>query len=606
MSVELTAQTLSEAVKEGFERMKRYRKSRAMFVKDYVGHYFQTEQGLTGEMPINLVFMAIHALVPALIQREGMNRVMTEFLAYKDYAELLGLAVDKLQKQLRLRQILRAGVVDMCLGGLMIAKTSIAASGNLLPVGDDEDVDAGMIYTDLISPDDFTFDPTATAFDKGSFLGHRVRVPRQILLDYGWDRETVKRIPAANTHPQETGWVASITQDSKQATTMHDIQEYVYVVEVYVPDAGFVVYIPDPYQCSFDDFLHTQEYYGPTEGLYTIGSLTQPVPDNPFPIAPVGIWRDLNVMANEIFKKFMGQSERQKDILLYQPQLADVADAIRTAMDGEAIACNDPKGVNVTSFGGQNPDNERMVQELRGWFNYMAGNPDQLMGIGSEADTATEFQGNQANATVRIQDMRDMISDVQAEISRKHAWFLHTDPLLFSPGQPGIPLIRRSTGNQPVQVWLTPEQRQGDFLDFSFEIVKRSMTVLEPNLRAKRLLEFKTNVIPAETQAAMMMMQMGIPYNLARSLMQTAEEMGIADALQEVFEDPTFAQRLQLMMQMGPQNAGKGSMDGVIQNKGFAGKREIFTPQQEQNQAIQAGGAEAQSAMGFGGNTSWQ
>lgn len=603
MSVELTAQTLSEAVKEGFERMKRYRKARAMFIKDYVGHYFQAEQGLTGETPINLVFMAIHALVPALVQREGMNKVVTEFLAHKDYAELLGLAVDKLQKQLRLRQTLRAGVVDMCLGGLMIAKTSIAASGNLLPIGDDEDVDAGMIYTDLISLDDFTFDPTAMSFDKAAFLGHRIRVPRQTLLDYGWDAEAVKKLPAAAMHPQEAGWVQSITQDSKHASTMYDIQEYVYVVEVFVPDAGAVVYVPDPYQTSLDDFLHTQEYYGPAEGPYTIGSLTQPVPDNPFPIAPVGIWRDLNAMANEIFKKFMGQSERQKDILLYAPQLADVADAIRTALDGEAIACNDPKGINVASFGGQNPDNERMVQELKGWFNYVAGNPDQLMGVGGDADTATEWQGNQANATVRIQDMRDMISDIQSDISRKHAWFLHTDPLLFQPGQPGIPLIRRATGSQPVQVWLTPEQRQGDFLDFSFEIVKRSMTVLEPNLRARRLLEFNTNTVPALTQSAMMMMQMGIPYNLPRALMQAAEEMGIADAVQETFEDPTYEQRLNLMMQMGPQDSGKGSMGGVIQNKGFAGKRDIFTPRQEQNQMKQMGGAEAQSAMGFGGNT---
>lgn len=600
MTVELNAQTLSEAVKEGFERMSRYRKARALFVKDYVGHYFQAEQGLTGEMPVNLVFMAIHALVPALIQREGMNKITTEFLAYRDYAEMLGLALDKLQKQLKLRRTLRAGVVDMAFG-FTVFKTSIAASGNLLPVGDDEDVDAGMIYTDLISLDDFTHDPTCTAFDRAAFMGHRVRIPRQTLIEAGWDEAQVKRIPAASTHPRESGWVQSITQDSKDAATMYDIQEYVYVIEVFVPDAGAVVYIPDPYQCSFDDFLHVQEYYGPAEGPYTIGSLTQPVPDNPYPIAPVGIWRDLNAMANEVFKKFMGQSERQKDILLYRPELADVADAIRTALDGEAIACTDPKGINVASFGGQNPDNERMVQELRNWFNYMAGNPDQLMGMDTSAGTATEYQGNMANATVRIQDMRDMIADIQAEISGKHAWFLHTDPLLFQPGQPGIPLIRRVTGSQPVQVWLTPEQRQGDFLDFAFEIVKRSMTVIEPQLRAKRLIDFYTNITTALTQSAMSMMQMGIPFNLPRALMQAAEELGIEEPIQEVFLDPTFAQRMAMMQQMGPQPEGKGQMAGVIQNKGSPLQHDNFSPSQERNQAAQEPAAEAQSAAGSGG-----
>jgi len=112
--------------------------------------------------------------------------------------------------------------------------------------------------------------------------------------------------------------------------------------------------------------------------------------------------------------------------------------------------------------------------------------------------------------------------------------------------------------------------------------------------------------VPALTQSAMTMMQMGVQFNLPRALMQAAEEMGIADAVQEVFQDPTFEQRLQLMQQMGPQDAGKAGMGmaGVIQNKGFAGKREILNPTQEANQAEQAGGAVAQSAAGFGG-TQW-
>lgn len=606
MSAELTAKAMSGAVKEGFNRMRRYRKSRAMFIKDYVGHYFSAEQGLTGEMPINLVFMAIHALVPALVQREGMNKVVTDFLAQKEYAEMLGMGLDRLQRKLKLKNILRAGIVDMCFG-FAAFKTSVAADGMLLPVGDDEDVPLGQVYTDLVSLDDFTFDPLCTSFDKASFMGHRIRVPRETLLDYGWDKASVERLQSASQHPRESQWAQSMTQDSKKSHHMHDLQDYVYVTEVYVPEANAIVYVPDPDQVTFEDFLHVQEYVGPDSGPYTIGSLTQPVPDNPFPIAPVGIWRDLNDMANNIFKKFMGQADRQKDILLYRPELADVAEAIRTAMDGEAIGCSDPKGINVASFGGQNPDNQAMVQELKGWFNYLAGNPDQLMGIGSTADTATEFQGNQMNATVRIEDMRGMIADSQADISSKHAWHLHTDPLMFNNGRPGIPLIRRATGGKEVQMWLTPEQRTGDWLDFTFKIVKRSMTIVDSATRSKRLLEFQVKVMPSLAQTAMVMMQIGIPYNLPRAVMQTAEEWGIAEAVQEVFQDPTFEKRQQMMMAMGPQNAGKASMGlaGVIQNGGSPMAASVMSPGQEVNQQQQMPAGQAQSAYGFGGDT-WQ
>jgi len=599
---ELTATTLSQAVKEGFERMKRFRRARALFIKDYCGHYFKAEQGLTGEMPINLVFLAIHALVPALIQREGLNKVTTDFLGNKETAELLGLALNRLQKQLKMKQIMRAALVDTILGGFFIAKTSIAASGLLIPIGDDEDVDPGMVYTDVVSMDDFTFDPTALAFDKANFMGHRLRVPRQQLVELGMKQEIVDRLPSASQHPMEKDWAQSMTQDSKQAKRMFDLQDYVYVVEVCVPEAEAVAYIPDPQQLTLDDFLLIKDYYGPAEGPYTIGSLTQPVPDNPFPIAPVGVYRDLNDMANEIFKKFMGQSERQKDVLLYRPELADVAEAIRTAEDGASIACNDPNGVNVASFGGQNPDNERMIQELRGWFNYMAGNPDQMMGIAtSNADTATEFQGLQANASLRVEDMRTMMAESYADISKKQAWFIFYDPLMFQPGQPGIPLIRRITGGEEIQVYLTPEQMRGDFLEYSFEIVKRSMTILEPTLRSKRLLDYYTNVVPAMVQSAMVMMQMGIEFDLPRALMQAAEELGIDEVVQEVFIDPKFAQRMETFMMFGPQNPGKGQLAGVLQNGGFAGQRPVASPATEQNQMQQMTAGEAQSAAGFGG-----
>lgn len=606
MSVELTAKVVSEAVKEGFERMRRYRKARAMFVKDYVGHYFRSEHGLTGEMPINLVFLAIHALVPTLIQREGFNKVQTDFLNQKEYAEMLGLALNRLQRKLKLKDVLRASVVDMCFG-FTVLKTSVAADGMLLQTADDQDVPLGQIFTDSISLDDFTFDPTATAFDKSAFMGHRVRVPRSMLEEYGWDKDLLEQLPSANEHPRESQWVQSITQDGKKAARMHELQDYVYVVEVHVADADAIVYVPDPYQTTLDDFLHTQEYVGPDGGPYTIGALTQPVPDNPFPIAPVGMWRDLNDMANIIFKKFMGQSERQKDILLYRPELADVADAIRTALDGEAIGCTDPKGINVASFGGQNPDNQNMVQELKGWFNYIAGNPDQLMGAGNTADTATEYSGNQANASVRIEDMRDRIADVHADISRKQAWHLHTDPLMFDGNAPGIPLIRRVTGGQEVQLFLTPEQRKGDWLDFTFEIVKRSMTVLEPILRSRRLMEFHTSVIPSLAQSAMVMMQMGVEFNLPRALMQAAEEMGIAEAVQEVFQDPEFQKRMQILQSMGPQQTGKAGsgLQGILQNGGSPMRGSMMGPGTEMRQQQQAPAAEAQSAAGFGG-TAWQ
>jgi len=292
----------------------------------------------------------------------------------------------------------------------------------------------------------------------------------------------------------------------------------------------------------------------------------------------------------------MNQAERQKDVVLYDPAYADEAQAVVEAFDGEAIGCNNPDAVKVVSFGGQNPDNEKMVMTLRSWFNAMAGNPEQLAGTrgSTQTKTATEFQGLQSNAAVGLQDMRDITYDIAADISKKEAWYIHTDPLIK------MPLTKRTTGDAEIQIWLTPEQRQGDWAELTFEIVKRSMNVVEPHLRAKRIIEFYTNILPAIAMTAMQNMQLGIPFNVQRAVMQAAEELGIEDAISEVFNDPTFQQRMELFMQMGPKDAGKGqiiSPKGVAQNEGFPMKRNILTPGQDFNQQSQMGAADMQSVL---------
>jgi len=74
------------AVKEGFNRLKRYRKARAMFIKAYVGQYYTSVRGMTGNAPINLVFHTIRTMVPNLVMKNPVSRVLTQVVAQRDYA----------------------------------------------------------------------------------------------------------------------------------------------------------------------------------------------------------------------------------------------------------------------------------------------------------------------------------------------------------------------------------------------------------------------------------------------------------------------------------------------------------------------------------------
>ncbi|MCK5608876.1 hypothetical protein KAR91_43790 [Candidatus Pacearchaeota archaeon] len=574
------------AVKQGFERNRRHRRARAMFIKEYVGKYYASEYGLTGDEPINLIFNTIRATVPNLVMKYGVNKVSTEITEYRQYAYLLGLALDKLDKTTKLKDTLRAGIVDAFFM-MGIFKTGLADGGKMLNFGDIL-IDEGQVYTDLVDFDDLTFDPSCKDFRKAAFFGDRNRIPRQILLDDNeFDHDLVLKIPKS-VHPNAREKIESLTRRNMSDSEMYELQDFVDVVEVFVPGAGVLITIPDPSQKIFSEYLAAREYYGPKAGPYTMLALTQPVPGNPFPVAPVGVHYDLHRMANKMMVKQMNQADREKSVGMYDPAGADEAEDIRTAQDGDMVAGN-PDSVKVVTFGGNNPKSEAMLQQCQIWHNYMSGNPDQMSGLVSNAESATQANILQANATITIEDARGMIYDVAAEVNEKMAWYLHTDPFI------DIPLSKRRPGGEYEQLQLTPEQRSGDFLDFTFTMKARSMSRLDPAVRTKRIHEFATNSIPSLANAAMVMMQMGLPFNLQEAVTDLAEEMGILDDIQDWFDDPTFMQRIQLTMAMNPQPAGKAQpVQGGT--RGIPQQTKIQSPFQERKQTEQIGANESQSA----------
>lgn len=588
MAKGITARKFSLAVDQGFNRNQRFARSRAMFIKEYVGKYYAQQFGITGEEPINLIFNTIRAMVPNLVMKSGVNKVGTEIIAYREYAYLLGLGLDKLDRKIDFKEILRATIVDaFFLMGIL--KSGLATSGKLLNFGDVL-VDKGQIYTDGVDFDDFVFDPVCKDYRNASFIGDKNRVPRQMLLDDDdFDHDLVMQLPRS-MNPDSQKKIQNISRKNISDSEMYEMQDFVDVVECYVPEAGALLTIPDPKQIIFNDYLAARDYYGPKEGPYTILSLTQPVPGNPYPVAPIGVFYDIHKMANRMMVKLMNQADRQKDIAFYDPAGADEAEDLRTAEDGDMVA-GAPDTVKVINFGGQNQKSEAMLGKLQVWANYMSGNPDQVAGLASEAESATQANILQANSTITIEDARGMVYNAAAKCAHKKAWYMHTDPFIEAP------LSRRKPGGEYVQLVLTPEQRRGDFLDYTFNIKARSMSRLDPAIRSKRIVEFSSNIMPGVVNTAMINAQMGIPTNVPTMLTDIADELGILEDVQDWFVDPEFVQRMQLAQQLGPQPQGKAQTAGpAAGTRGNGNQTKIQSGFQERKQIEQIGANESQGA----------
>lgn len=591
---QLVPKIVAEAVRQGKRRMRAHQKNRAMFIAAYVGQYFAETHGVTGKWPLNLIYNAIRAIVPQYIMRNPITEVSSDIVEYDDYAFLLGKALDQNNRRTKKKYTLRYGLVDAFFS-LAIFKTAIAESDSFVRYGDKR-IDPGMVFTDNVSLDDFIPDPNCKSFEKAAFLGDRVRVPRQLLLDNDeFDHELVMKIPKS-THSEQDNRAEKLTKVGLSDNEVAQLEDLVDIIYLYVPDADAIIVLPDPDQIVFDDYLAVHEYYGPKDGPYTFMSISQPVPDNPFPVAPVGVWYDLNHMANEMMRKLMNQADRQKSVGVYDPSNADEAEDIRQAEDGEMIAGN-PDSVNVLNFGGQNADSDAFLNSLRVWFNYMAGNPDQMAGNAQNAKTATQSQILASNAAVGLEDGKDMTYDTASLLSEKEAWYMHRDPLIK------IPIPHRASGGQRVQLYLTPEQRRGEPENYLFKIKARSMQVKDPMLVAKQILEFSSSVIPSVVNSAVQLQMIGQEFNVVRSLSDIADQMGILDEVHDWFEDPQFKQRLQLMMMLGPQGQMKASAvvspNAMAQNGGPANAKQggPTSPMQDQRSNEQSIANVAQSMM---------
>ena len=622
-STEVTPRKIQEAVHMGFRRMENFRAARLLFLRSYVGQYYDANRGQIGTEPLNLIFNAIRVLVPYLVMNYPEHEVKTDFMAYRGYGDLLALGLNYNGKVLKLRDIIRRWIVD-AIFTMGILKTGLCSSNTVISFDENDEIDPGMVYTELVDFDNFVFDPNTHQIEgESSFLGDRIRVPRIQLLDSGlYDNAIVERLPRSGSEVDDGSEILS--QSRINAMEMGDLEDFVDVVELWVPKAQAIVTVPGS-RTLLDDYLRVEDYYGPNEGPYTFLKFTPPVPNNPLPVAPVGIWHDLHTMANKMATKIMEQADRQKDILIFSRAGADDAQEIVDARDGEAIAADNPGEAKIFSFGGQQRSNEAHMAQLQMWFNLSAGNPEAMGGIKSDAATATQANILQSNASIGIEDMRDIVYLAVGDEAAKRAWYLHTDPLIE------IPLIRRMqvpaqytntpdgqmAMSQPAQmvdtqVFLTPEARCGDFLDFHFEITPKSMSRMDPQMRLQRAMEFAIKLIPAAAVAAQTCMQMGVMFSFPRFVVRMAKEAGI-EWMDEVFFDPEFQMQMAEMMMRTP---GMGGSKGVVTGQGGAGPLTMPgvqqntqmgppahgvggtpTPQQINNQGAQTGANQGQGDL---------
>lgn len=556
LMTKLTPENMSKLVENSFSKYDHLRKARAKFLAQYVGRFYARAKPGDAEerkaSPINMIYQAVNTMVPNLVFRDPKFKVRSQILAYRGYADMLELAMNKLAIDVHLRQELRMMIVDS-LFYAGFAKTGIATTGQFITIAG-QNIAVGEPFAERVDPDDMILDPMAKEWDQQMVIGNRFRVLRQDLLDSGlYDPDEVMALGSRTDHKQS--FEASYLSGDK-AGELRDVLDYVDLAEIYIPRDQRVVTIPWTKGFIADKFLRDVDWSGPDSGPYHMLGYSF-VPDNLLPVPPVSLWYDLHVLGNRIARKIARQADRLKRVLAFEGSAITDAETIADADDGEAIRVNNLGGVKEVNFGGTTEDAYGFMEWVEKKFSDITNNLDLLSGQGAGAPTATQSEMLQSNSSVRLADLQNQVYDFTKEVGSDLAFFLHTDPLIE------LPLVRRVQG-QDQQVTYSPEMRQGDFIHYMLDVQPMSMARPDPNMKVQHLLQFATNVIPAAAQAVQIL---GPGFKIQAFLERIANEIGLEE-MDEIIDAPTFRDWVlaKLVQEIDPAKAAMFATQPPINN----------------------------------------
>lgn len=598
--MKIIPQTVSKAINASLGKFDPFRKARGRFLSQMTGRFYGNAKGKDKDdkraSPLNLLHSAVTTLVPNLVYNEPKVKTRTEIILYRQYSEMLELATNFLINRIDLRMTLRKAIYDaIFMAGFV--KTGLATNDQFLDI-EGTTVEIGQPYAERVDPDDIILDPWARDWDEQSFIGNRFRANLDDMLATGlYDPDELTRLSKVDDKKRQ----ASRLDGGEPAGEFMEIQRYIDLCEVYFPREQVIVTLPYYVDGRADQFLRIADYNGPSTGPYHMLGFT-PVSDNLLPVAPASIWYDLHILGNRIARKLARQAERLKRVLAYQGEAQEDVEEIADADDGETVRVSDVGMIKELTFGGAAPESYQWMDWVKRNFSEQAGNIDQLAGAASDVPTLGQSEMLQANTSVRLGDMQGMVYHFAAAIARDLAFYLHTDPLI------DLPLTKRTGDGGEQQVFYTPEMREGTFFDYTFKVEPYSMARPDPNMAVRRKLEFATSVIPAATQAAMML---GPGFNVGAFLKSMAREVQLEEA-GEWLNDPMIQQWImqKIQMSMATGDPGKAGQQAGVPQQGAApfnpqqpvptatGPTGGITPDTEQNMAQQETSGELQSVNG--------
>lgn len=467
-----TIQEIDACVDDSRRKMEKCYNEHVDSVKQFVGNHYM-EGGSEKKMPTNLLELGVTIYEHLLAARAPMCLVKTDTPELKPFAADMQIVLNQIPKEIKLQKTIQAAVKN-ALFSYGVVKVGIAGCDPRPNVGDEP-------FVSLVHVGDYFVDMSARSWDEVQFEGNQ----------YWMDTETIQKVYGVSLASDD--YSGDSERGVKEANSISSgearapLYARVLLRDVYLVKENVLV----TYAVQSKTEIRRIPWDGPCGSPYVKLGYSE-VPGNLLPLSPVAIWKDMNELANSIYRKLAKQAVAKKNIAGVIGGTDQEINRIKNAKDGDAVNVSGAKIENM-SLGGIDNTSLAFFLQNRDLFSLLAGNLDALGGLSPQSETAAQDRLITEAASARIKSMADATIEFAKEIFTRLAWYMWTDPVRVRK--------YRKVGSEKFNIGLnkvwTPETRDGDFLDYNFDIAVFSMQDDSPSTRLQKLGNiFNTFIFP--------------------------------------------------------------------------------------------------------------
>lgn len=466
-NMEVNFDQLKTAISWSERQLEAHRRNRLAAIKEYVGKHY-SDNGNANRVPTNFLELAVTIYTQQLAARPPRVMVSTNVPQLRPYALTQELALNELPEELDLGGTMRRSVIE-ALFGMAVVKVGLASSSVYV-----DGYDVGEPFVELITPDDYFLDMSAKSRRALQYEGNTYWLPLDDARDM-WEGKSKYLQPDAHTVVGEEGNTRAESVGSDGAADMY--KDKVMMRDVWIPSKQKII----TYAVTSSKVMNIVDWDGPEKGPYHSLYFSE-VPGNLMPLPPVALWRDLHELGNSLFRKLGKQADVKKTVAAFPGGNDDDVANLKSATDGEGIKYSGQPPTNIT-VGGIDAPTLAFFLQTRDLFSYYAGNLDTLGGLSPMTETAGQDRLLTEAASARMQYMSKQVLDFAKGIFKALAWYEWTDPVRERVVVKTVP----GEKSLSIPVKWSKDTREGDFLDYNFDIDVHSMEDNTPSTKLQKL-----------------------------------------------------------------------------------------------------------------------